>query len=220
MGRSMTAPATRTPISWSPPEGMTFEQWEEALVGLLAVDWALPWMLGDCLNAGEAAFGQLYAQAIPADRYAVSTLANLKWVASRIEASRRRERVPFSHHQEIAPLEPKEQDRWLERSETEGMTRKALRAALRPLVAGPAGEGDGEATEPEAEILPPKAKPTTEYHDADEDQLESLKRAWNRAGQETRESFLDWTKDNERPVFDAGQADPKMPKFLRRGARA
>lgn len=184
---------------------------------------ATPWLIGDCLNAGEAAFGESYAQALPDDRLAVKTLANYKWVASRVESSRRREGLAFGHHAEVAALEPQEQDRWLDRAGAESLSRSALRAALRGLDA-PSDDGaaaDGQPEQPQAEVLPPKARPTVEVHDADEDQLESLKRAWNRAGLGAREQFLAWKDDNERPVFDAGSRDmPPMPKFLRRGVRA
>ena len=212
---------TRTPISWSPPPNMKFGAWQEALEGLLLVQRATPWLIGDCLNCGERAFGEEYAQALPDDRLTVKTLANYKWVAARVETSRRRERLAFGHHAEVASLEPAEQDRWLDRAEQESMSRKALRDALRPALVASEGEGEGDddPEQPQAEILTPnKARPTVEYHDADEDQLESLKRAWNRAGGEVREQFLTWTQDNERPVFDnGGRADPDMAKFLRRG---
>ena len=216
----MTTPATRTPVSWVPPESMTFDAWQAELDGLLLVRRATPWLIGDCLVAGEAAFGQEYSQALPDDRLAVQTLANYKTVAGKIAASRRREGLSFGHHDAVAGLEPAEQDRWLDRAEAEKLSRASLRQAMKALEVSDDGQGgDGEATEPEAEILPPKAS-VTEYPDEDEDQLESLKRAWKRAGQEAREQFLEWTKDYERPVFDAGErADPDMPKFLRRRVR-
>lgn len=161
----MTLP-TRTPISWTPPEGMDFEAWEVELAGLLLVERATPWMIGDCLNAGEVKFGEKYAQAVPDDRLRAGTLRNYKWVANRIEMSRRRDNLAFGHHQEVAPLEPAEQARWLDRAEQEGLSQKALRAALRLLPAPCAPEGscpensdNSNPTEPQAEILPPAAQP-------------------------------------------------------------
>lgn len=213
-------PLTRTPISWSPPADMSFEAWQEAFDSLMVAHDSLPWLIGDCLNAGERVFGEDYAQALPETRKAQEMLRGYMWVASRVPTVARATALSWSHHRAVAGLEGPEQTRWLERAQAEGLTVKALKDALRPaLVAseGEAGEGDPDSEEPQAEVLAPKARPTVEYHDADEDQLESLKRAWNRAGSEVRESFLTWTQDNERPVFDNGQADPHMPKFLRRG---
>ncbi len=219
----MTELATRTPISWTPPDDMSFDAWQESLNGLWVAQAALPWLLGDCLNAGQAAFGEDYPQALPESSRAKESLRVYKWVAEKIPAVTRVTELSWSHHRAVAKLEPPEQARWLERAQTEGMSLKALKQALKPVVTGPAAEDepDQPTTEPQVEILPPKARGTTEYHDADEDQLESLKRAWNRAGQDAREQFLAWKDDNERPVFDSGQADlPPMPKFLRRGVRA
>jgi len=48
---------------------------------------------------------------------------------------------------------------------------------------------------------PPKNQPQN-YKDADEEQLEALKRAWNKASKEARAQFLDWVHDNEPAVFD------------------
>lgn len=214
-------PECCTPVSWQPPQGMTFKSWQETLNGLLLVERATPWLIGDCLCAGEAAFGEEYSQALPDDRLAAQTLANYKTVAGKIPASRRRESLSFAHHAEVVRLEPAEQDRWLDRAEAEKLSRASLRQAMKAIEVSDDGQGGGEpATEPAAEVLGPKARPTTEDHDADEDQLESLKRAWDRASQEAREQFMAWKEDNERPVFAAGGLTAPAPKFLRRGVRA
>jgi N6-adenosine-specific RNA methylase IME4 len=52
-------------------------------------------------------------------------------VASRVETSRRREVLSWSHHKEVAALEPAEQDAWLDRAEAEGWTRMDLRSAIK-----------------------------------------------------------------------------------------
>jgi len=49
------------------------------------------WWVGDWLNYGEARYGEMYSQAIEITGYASQTLADAKWVASRIEPSRRHE---------------------------------------------------------------------------------------------------------------------------------
>lgn len=43
------------------------------------------------------------------------TVSAPRLVASRLETSRRRDVLSFSHHQEVAALPPEEQDRWLGR---------------------------------------------------------------------------------------------------------
>jgi len=39
-----------------------------------------------------------------------NSLRNNKWVADRVELSRRRDNLSFAHHAEVAKLEPDEQD--------------------------------------------------------------------------------------------------------------
>ena len=47
--------------------------------------------------------------------YDVQTLMNMVYVATRFESGRRRERLSWSHHAELAALEPPEQEEWLTR---------------------------------------------------------------------------------------------------------
>ncbi len=151
-------PATRTPISWTPPADMKFEAWQDEFAKLMVAQASLPWLLGDCLNAGELAFGQDYTQALPVTRKAES-LKVYMWVAAKVSPVTRVTDLHWSHHRAVAKLEPSEQARWLERAREGDWSSRALMDALKPAVTGPAGEGDGETTEPEAEILPPVASP-------------------------------------------------------------
>ncbi len=201
----MTELATRTPVSWQPPEGMNFEEWEELFNGLWLAQSALPWLLGDCLNAGEAAYGEDYSQALPESTRAKETLRVYKWVAEKNPVVTRVTELSWSHHRAVSGLEdPAERVRWLDRAVTDRLTSRELKQAMKPVIAGPASEPDGEVAEPQAEVLAPVARPTVEYHDADEDQLESLKRAWNRAGRDTQNLFLEWAEDQRGPVIERG----------------
>ncbi len=157
----MTEPATRTPISWTPPDDMSFDAWEAALGSLMVAHDSLPWLLGDCLNAGKAAFGEDYSQALPDTRKAQETYRVYKWVAEKVPVVTRVTELSWSHHRAVAGLEPPEQARWLARAQTEGMSLKALTQALKPVAAPPAAESEADqpTTEPEVEILPPTAQP-------------------------------------------------------------
>lgn len=53
-----------------------------------------------------------------------------QWVASRIENVRRRTSLPWSHHKEVAALEPEEQDRLLDQAELGEWSRHQLREAV------------------------------------------------------------------------------------------
>ena len=56
---------------------------------------------------------------------------NIAYVCKRIESSRRREDVSFSHHQVVAPLKPKEQDFWLEKAAKEDISVMKLRRDIK-----------------------------------------------------------------------------------------
>lgn len=109
----------------------TFTEWEYCGNFLKQTDKAVQFWIGDWLNYGESKYGETYTQALEATDYENKTLRNGKWVASRVELSRRRDNLSFSHHEEVASLEPSEQDYWLDRAESESWTRNDLRHNLK-----------------------------------------------------------------------------------------
>lgn len=113
----------------------SFEQWYEYGQGLRAVQDRLQWFCGDWLNYGEYAYGEKYSQFFDPDKPDIhreaQTLANWAWVCREFEVSRRRENLSFSHHAEVAALEPVEQDEWLDRAEIERWPVTRLRQELR-----------------------------------------------------------------------------------------
>jgi hypothetical protein len=56
---------------------------------------------------------------------------NMVYVASRFEVSRRREKLSFGHHAELASLPRPDQERWLERAQAEKLPVHVLRRELR-----------------------------------------------------------------------------------------
>ncbi len=105
-------------------------EWLAYCSGVRTVGAALPWIVGDLLNYGEAAYGEAVSQAYDLwEDYAQGTLSNWQYVAGRIPKVRRRETVGWSLHYEVAKLEPDAQDYWLDKMEN-GMTRAELRLEL------------------------------------------------------------------------------------------
>ncbi len=100
----------------------SFEQWQSVGDFIKKSGQAVQFWLGDWLNYGEQKWGEKYSQALDATDYALGTLQNSSWVASHIPASRRHENLSFSHHQNVAQLDPEEQDKWLDKAEEEGWT--------------------------------------------------------------------------------------------------
>lgn len=122
----------------------SFEEWEAVGDRLAYIQRRIHWWIGDWLNYGEGRWGERYAQAIDETKFRYQTLANDKWVAGKVELSRRRENLRFSHHAEVASRPPEEQDRWLDRAEREGWGPGDLRREIvkERLLA----QADGEVT--------------------------------------------------------------------------
>lgn len=111
---------------------LSFEEWSLLGSRLAVLGQAIQFAIGDWLNYGERRYGETYTQAVEETGYSVGSLMNMKFVASRIETSRRREDLSFSHHAEVAGLAPSEQDYWLACAERERWSRRRLRDELHP----------------------------------------------------------------------------------------
>ena len=113
------------------PDNMAYEDWEVVGQRLRMFEGAVQWCIGDWLNYGERAYGEKYAQAVDVSGRKYQTVANEAWVAGRVELSRRRESLSWSHHAEVASLERDEQDSLLTEAESRGWNQKQLRDAVR-----------------------------------------------------------------------------------------
>jgi N6-adenosine-specific RNA methylase IME4 len=127
----LVLPGSATETGLDLPADLDFERWQEVGATLGRIGRACQWWIGDWLNYGERTYGETYAQAIDATGYEYGSVANMAYVAGRIELSRRRESLSWSHHQEVAPLEPAEQDKWLDRAAVENLNRNELRRVVK-----------------------------------------------------------------------------------------
>lgn len=109
----------------------SFEEWLRVGEFLKNANGAVHFWIGDWLNYGERQWGEMYTQAIDETGYSYGTLANDKWVASRIEPSRRRENLSYAHHQEIADLMPEDQEKMLDMAEEHHLNSKNFRNVVR-----------------------------------------------------------------------------------------
>lgn len=105
----------------------TFEEWLSAGTFINNADKSVHFWIGDWLNYGEARWGQMYEQAIERTGFDYGTLANDKYIASRIEFSLRNENLSFTHHVVVAPYLPQEQKILLAKAEELGLSVKQLR---------------------------------------------------------------------------------------------
>jgi hypothetical protein len=100
------------------------------------------WRLGDWFNYGQSNYGKskwgdrtpdnLYDQIAGQVGLSAVTLKNAKYVCAALPLSRRRDKLTFSHAQEIVGrVDPKDFDFWINKVVTEGIKVKALREQLR-----------------------------------------------------------------------------------------
>ena len=131
MSSASGSPVSITAVSWSASESLDFAEWIGYGRRLGLMSRGAQWWIGDWLRFGNIQYRGRYMNASKVTGYDTQTLMNLSYVAARIEVSRRREKLSWSHHAEVAALPPEEQDRWLEFAESERLSVRSLRAHLR-----------------------------------------------------------------------------------------
>lgn len=114
------------------PPDISYEDYEQVLHIVCGVNTATTWWIADALRFGEKAFrDDVYAQAAAYTGLSEHTLETYASVANRVPPERRVAGLRFSHHQEVAPLEPAAQKRWLKAAERNCWTKEELRQEIR-----------------------------------------------------------------------------------------
>ncbi len=113
------------------PASLSFERWQALGRRIGSITNASSWWLGDWAFYGEGRYGKKYKQAIAVTGLDHQTLRNYAWVAGRFDVSRRRDKLSFGHHAELAALSEHEQDEWLDQAERGRWSRNELRTHLR-----------------------------------------------------------------------------------------
>lgn len=156
-GTAMTGPRPRrssgalSKIAWVPQRDLDHTDWLATGRRLGAIGRCSQWWIGDWVRYGTARWGEKYAEAARVTGYDIASLRNMAWVASRFDLSLRNDKLTWSHHVLLAPLEADEQRAWLRRASEERLSVADLRLELRALRDGggrrarrPSVEGDGE----------------------------------------------------------------------------
>lgn len=128
------------------PESHSYELYEHMGRALGNYNRRMQWVIGDWLNLVEKIFPDRYSQAMEATGLAKQTLINRASICERIPVSRRRQGVPFSVHAEVAYLEPREREHWLNEAKRNGWDRDELRAHKPSKRAKEVGPGPESAT--------------------------------------------------------------------------
>lgn len=120
-----------TGIAWSANGDIGLEAWLQIGQRFGRIGRGIGWWIGDWLRYGNTRYGERYARAARVTGYDPQTLMNMVYVASRFETVRRRERLSWSHHAELAALPVDEQEYWLRRAEEEALSVRCMRHELR-----------------------------------------------------------------------------------------
>ena len=117
-------------------EKPSWEQAESLVNTLMTMEAAVNHWIGDAVIYFEAVFPDVYPQLFP--EHAAKSLANMRWVSSKIEQSRRRETLSWSHHEAVSGLDrPEDQDEVLETAELNNMTVSETRKMVRAMKGKP-----------------------------------------------------------------------------------
>lgn len=118
-------------IAWVAPENMEHPEWVAAGLSLGEMGRVNNWWVGDWLHYGNARWGEKYSEAARITGLDGKTLRNIAYVTSRFDLSRRRDKLHFTHHAEVAALDPGQQDVWLDRAIELKLSAADLRLALK-----------------------------------------------------------------------------------------
>lgn len=81
------------------------------------------YLVGDWLNYVERKWEEgKYTQTLEESDYSYQTLRTFAWVSLSIDLLRRGNTLSFSHHREVASLEPEKQKYWLARAVNENLS--------------------------------------------------------------------------------------------------
>lgn len=114
------------------PPDLSYDQCEAVVAMFGYLHRLSAFAIGDALNHIERVYGETYAQAEKATGLNKNTLMTYASVCAKVPRSRRNKALPFSTHQEVAPLEPDEQKRWLREAAEKQWTKMELREAMSP----------------------------------------------------------------------------------------
>ena len=114
-----------------PGEDINVQDWVLTGKRLGSMTRCSQWWLGDWIRYGTSRWGEKYKEASRITGYDIQSLRNISWVAGRVEVSRRRDDLTWSHHAEVSSLDPEEQDKWLDLASSEKLSVSDLRTELR-----------------------------------------------------------------------------------------
>jgi hypothetical protein len=123
--------STMSKVAWIPQSDLDQAEWLATGRRLGTIGRCSQWWIGDWIRYGASRWGEKYAEAARVTGYDVASLRNMAWVASQFDLSLRSDKLTWSHHVLLAPLETEEQVHWLDRAHEERLSVADLRIELR-----------------------------------------------------------------------------------------
>ncbi|MEU4836474.1 LmbU family transcriptional regulator [Streptosporangium sp. NPDC023615] len=157
------------------PPNMSLTAWSRLGRQIFIISDSSAWWLGDWLIYGQAQYPDRYKRAIAETSLDYQTLRNYAWVARQFSLSRRREKLSFQHHAEVASLPEPEQDIWLNRAEKGAWSRNELRRRIK-------AERNGGITD--------------EITHIQMNVIAEQKKRWQEAAESTEQDLLVWMVSN------------------------
>ena len=125
------SPSAISKVAWIPQEDLGQAEWLSTGRRLGTIGRCSQWWIGEWIRYGNARWGEKYAEAARVTGYDVASLRNMAWVAAQFDLSLRSDKLSWSHHVLLAPLELEDQRHWIERAEGERLSVADLRLELR-----------------------------------------------------------------------------------------
>ncbi|MFC0435405.1 LmbU family transcriptional regulator [Kutzneria buriramensis] len=173
------------------PNGLSFEDWERTGRQLAHIVDSSAWWLGDWLVFGKKNYSDRYERAIRAVGLRYQTLRNYAWVARRFDLKRRRPKLSFQHHAEVASLPLTDQEWLLDKAERAKWTTKQLRNAIQNV-----RNGETEDSKPPTSI------------DGRIEVPNNRMKIWQRAANHSGVEFQNWVLETlDRAAEDVLQED-------------
>jgi hypothetical protein len=146
-------------VAWTPHSEMGQAEWLATGRRLGAIGRCSQWWIGDWIRYGTSRWGEKYSDAARVTGYDVASLRNMAWVASQFDLSLRSDKLTWSHHVLLAPLENEGKRYWLDRAAGERLSVADLRLELRGRQGGAKAEkgeeGHERAGEPDDLVVCP-----------------------------------------------------------------
>lgn len=102
-----------TLTSMEMPDGMTREEWMDVGYIIKSFEDSLSWWIGDWAAVANAEWDVPYAQIAEAFGYEEDTVKTYASICRNVKRLIRNQPLSFSHHREVASLEPELQEMWL-----------------------------------------------------------------------------------------------------------